>query len=342
MKKTLESFLNEKMGVPSGIMDLANQCGEQIARKVIENDIFESGKFSVIYRFKEVHPEFPVVAVHIAAQQELKYFMHEDFRAEGSFDPEKTKKGSNIELYIKANISVGSISPLEYMKNRKKFNDALIKEVQTLFFHEILHAYETYKRTQKNELNEMFTIKDFFTSDVATQLQRTLPHLPSSVKKFFFLLYTSAAFEGRARTSQVYPLIKDIPNAHDREKVIVNTNEWMIANALTSFSGEEFYNTLKTITGDDHEQIQNFVNSLRNQIWDRGMHVIDSINTKLEKIGIESPNEKTAYIEKQIHSGMHQIASLSSSPRIFFKQWEKKFHFEGKKCKRKLSKLATI
>jgi len=341
--KSFDQFgVEEKMGVPSGIVEIADKTGEYLMEILWDKGILDNQEFHKTYKCENPHPEFPVDAISLSVTHQLKPFMSKPISAEGSFDGTSLKiVDSKLLFEITVNTSISLMESVS-TPPRELFSKVL-EEIKGLFYHEFLHVYEEYKRTQKDKLNNMLRTKDFLYSSGASTINANNAdnsEIPPEVSKFIFMIYASASFEVRARVSQVYPFIKDIANPHEREKVIKQTFQWQIAEALAKFNGEEYYKLLVKLGGSE-DSVKRLVSNVSVVLLGLSKHQSAFLIKSVEGENVPSDDQERAV--KRVESNLKNVTKETSrDPLQFFKHWQKKFNMEGNKALHKLGKLTTI
>jgi hypothetical protein len=349
-------ILNESAGVPLSLVDLADNAGEYVFKT-----LKEKGLFDTIREFQKIFPgnrniqEFPVERIDLRISQREANNLKKAYVAEGSYSPSSMKINDDGTVQFSFNINT-SYNEEFLDNNESEIMKLCLEEIQGLFYHELLHAYEDFKIRQKDSLKELMHDKQFIFSSVASAMVHKMTSRNAEIIKsgtgadifdehlisFIFYIYSSASFENRARITQTYAFIKNVNDPKDRETIVKNTQAWTLATQLEKFNGEKFYEYLVKRYGEDPVKeviykITDKVNDALGEISSERMETAFSvINPRAQmdavKKTLQSVNEHEEY-----------YAKLSKkNPHAFIMYWSRKFNREGISAKRKLAKLTTL
>jgi len=339
--RTYDEFdVEERMGVPAGIIQLSEDSAKFVMKAIAEKNVLEdTDLFKRNYRVENSHPEFPVELISLTISNQLVP-MNKEIVVEGSFNSsslvihEDGKIRFDIAVHLKIDLMFSISTKPEIILKR------VLQEIESLFYHEFLHAYEDYKRSERSNFDRMYLSKDFLYALTSNLLSAQNPELSNELRKFLFLVYASASFEVRARIAQVYPFIKDITNQKDREKIIKSTDAWELAKDLKDFDASAFYETLLREAGDKNiilKVTKSLENAIKNVTVQKTGHFMQSIDAS------EISKEEVSRAKLKVEKNFSDIMKISGDdPEKFFSLWQKKFNSEGEKSIRKLSKMVSI
>lgn len=345
IKRYADFIINEKAGVPSVIIPIVDKITPIIMDAL--RDKFDTSGVSVDVKIVggdlgDTQAEFPIGIISIAAAVKPVPLIRMD--VSGTFD-HKFFKIDNDLANFKIGLSIKLKEELMVAYSEEILNfTGLISQVKGTLSHELTHAYESYKRaTNRKGRSRITTTKDFMYDSVAT-LIRQQNNIPSVVDDFLYLIYGAASYEVNARVTQVWSLIKNIDDPHDRMKAIEGTSMWKLADDLEKFDANDFYNSIMTIAQDSTG-----INDPHDQ---DNIRLIDSYISKIEANFKEGNEQYIKYVVdglrldpsaidllKKHASEYKKVAKMPAM--TFLKFWEKKFNKAGRDLKRRLGRLTT-
>jgi hypothetical protein len=201
---------------------------------------------------------------------------------------------------------------------------------ESIFFHELTHVYEFYKRILSNTAQPNF--------EQLTNLTQMFNKLGAIDEwdELMFMIYLHLSFELNARISEVYGLLrnKNITSKEDFIEFLKTSRAFSYAKRLNNFSAEKFIEdldipqeTIDRIREYDGkktsiEEIKDVVLSQLIQNWSITYEDFLKDFSADENIKIPSLSPKT-----------------TSTPLNFLKFWEKRFNKAGHDSLRKISRL---
>ena len=349
-------ILNESAGVPLSLVDLADNIGEYVFKT-----LKEKGLFDPIREFQKIFPgnkniqEFPVERIDLRISQREMFALKKAYLAEGSYSPSSMQ--INDDGTVQFSFSINTSYNDEFLDNNEaEIMKLCLEEIQSLFYHELLHAYEDFKIRQKDNLKELVHNKQFVFSSVASGMVQKMTAKNDEIKNsgsgadifdehlitFIYFIYASASFENRARITQTYAFVKNVTNPKDRETIVKNTQAWTLAEQLEKFNGQKFYEYLSSRYGEQP------VKEVIYKITDKVNDALGELNSeRMEKaFSMINPRAQMDAVRKTLNSvNEHEeyYTKLSKkNPHAFIMYWSRKFNREGKNAKRKLAKLTTL
>ena len=341
MKKVVKSFdeygLEEKMGVPAGIVKLADECGKFVSNSIIDNGIIDDQKFQKIFDVNESHGEFPVKRIDFRISHRVMKLSRNVVKIQGSYDSSTLTHGENVSFVIKVDSIIDGIYAVDYpTEMHKKF----VKELTSLMYHEFLHAYEDFTRGEKNKFDKLIDSRDFLSSSIASAILDKNPNLHPVVNKLVWLIYATAGFESRARISQMYAFIKDVADPRDRETIIKNSRMWETATELSEFNAVAYHKDLLDLVNDDKSKVDEVIKSISNILSSNTIKLSELLISKIDN-DKDVPVEQIKQIKNRIDDNVQHFSKKFTVTQ-FLNYWERKFHSEGNKAKKKLSKMVVI
>ena len=202
--------------------------------------------------------------------------------------------------------------------------------VESIFFHELTHVYEFYKRILSNTANP-----NFEQVVNLTQMMNKMGAV-DDWDELMFMIYLHLSFELNARISEVYGLLrnKKITSKDEFVDFLKTSRAFSYAKRLNNFSTERFMDefsvpqeTIDRIREYDGkktslDEIKNIVLAQLIQNW--SVTYEDFLKDFSADETIKIPNLPPKVI---------------SSPQNFLKFWEKRFNKAGEDSLRKISRL---
>ena len=219
---------------------------------------------------------------------------------------------NGVDVFINQIFTFKIYLPVSVKNN---FNKNQIKSyIRPVINHELLHAYETYRRYLLNE--DPFQGQETFLNMALNVIN---PKIKNDLNHFFYLLYLHLYFEMNARISQLYQemIERGVSNKEEFLNVLYNSKSWQEANSLIDFDAEKYLNTLNI------EEVKKFTKD-----WDVTLQIL---NAKIKQQGVY----KGKYMEPV-------PAKAKENPYFFFKFFEKRFKEKGESFKRKAYRLYDI
>lgn len=370
--KLFEQFINEKAGVPPGIIPYAEDLSKKVYDILLElikkTHNHKEGKIDEKFKFDKIlSDKFPVSSVKSTISYKVipglrnmvpKGTPFDGVAAEGSFygGSELIHRGSKFEVHIDVNISFDSEEFDEKKYENEKY---MIEKIQELFYHELLHGYEDIQRVSKKITNQLSDSESQVYAAGANAIRES-GQIPVPIALFLYFIYISSAFEVSARNSSVWPTIRKTNDPHEREKILKTTIPWKAAHDLLDFSVEKFHddvkkdieensieNMLRKLLGgdmDDSETAEEVMKNVVSSIKEAFKFVNSKIAQKtFEKIlkKKDFPEAEAEHVQQELNRHAKDVEKISSDPKIFFKHWERIFHAAGEKAIRKMSKMTT-
>lgn len=345
--------INEKMGVPSSIMPMANVISDQLIKKLVETiaeeNVDNDGTFNAVIYLDgdeidgKIDPLFPIGRMAFAAT--IHPTPGSIFAGTGSFEG-----GSFRIIDGKANFGIKAVLHLDLfmflanMRNPKLY-EKMRHELHSVLSHELTHAYESYKRmTNKKKPSRLSDTKDFVYDFVSGSLRKG-NQLPDDISKLLFMIYTAASYEVNARVPQMWSKIRDIKDPHDREAFIRESDIWRYSDDLEKFDADEYYEKLlDNVVGDNNEKVTSeeaakildtfFLKIDKQYISGNELQIKDTIDT----LNL-SNDDKVIQMLRNHDKEYKKVAKMGCLP--FLKFWEKRFNRIGRECKHRLGKLTT-
>ena len=251
---------------------------------------------------------------------EDKYGKLVNVDASHSFDAEDFKDGDVFD--------VSKLSFSIMMEDKVWDNLELLSPIlDSVISHEILHAYQIYKRYKKDK-----TV-GFGKSQLTNALTNVvrIEFLPEW-NNFLHLIYLTLNFERQARIPQALHILR-------REKI--DSNEDFI-NALKKTELFNEINSLRNFNADDIIESLDKIRGLEDLLFKaQGKQKMERImfnwNDLLEKV-----KEKSKEVGVTVDKIDAVPLRIRSNPKLFFEYFEKRFHKTADNMMRKLSKLYSI
>jgi len=370
--KLFEQFINEKAGVPAGIMPYADDLSERVYAELMKmlkkNGYERSDEVEKKFAFKEIlSDKFPVSTVVSNIKYEVvqnlkdmipKGMPFDGVVAEGAFHGGSAlkKKGESFEVHIDVSITFDD----EAFDN-KKYNDKdyMIEKIKELFYHELLHGYEDVQRYTKRSTNQISDSEAQVYVAGSNAIREGVP-VPQPIAFFLYLIYISSAFEVSARTSSIWPAVSKVSDPHEREKIMKNTIPWKAAQDLLSFSVEKLYADVKKDI--EKPSLENLIQQMvfgrrssKQNVDDIMKNIVSSIKQAFEIVNSQIaestfkkilkkkdfPETEVKNVQAELNRHAADVKKISDDPKVFFKHWERIFHVAGEKAIRKMSKMTT-
>jgi len=247
---------------------------------------------------------------------------------DAAFDDGKTLPilvGGKIEIQI--NIPESSYDNGSFVE---LYNSEIKPYAESIFFHELTHVYEFYKRLLSNSAKPNF--------EQVSNLTQMLNRLGSvdDWDELMFMIYLHLSFELNARISEVYGLLrnKNITSKEEFVEFLKTSRAFSYAKRLNNFSVERFM--------DDFDVPQETIDSVRE--YDGKKTSIEEIkHIVLDQLIQNWSVTYEDFLKDFSADETIKIPQLSkkviSSPKNFLKFWEKRFNKAGHDSLRKISRL---
>ena len=358
-KLVIKNLLREAVGVPSDIEMLTSSFTEVVKKllasykssgqplNTIEIDVVDHGEsemrtgdlsidgdksWEMIQDTKDFDEEkwkkFPMYKNPITIEFKIledgiledKYGAPVSVDASHSFNSDDLKDGDTFDA--------SQLSFTMMMEDKVWDNLELLSPVlDSVISHEILHAYQVYKRYKKDKTVGFGKPQ---LTNVLTNVIR-IDFLPEW-NNFLHLLYLTLTFERQARIPQASHILR-------REK-IDSYDDFMKAIGKTSLFKE--IEELRKFNADDIMESINKIGSIQDMLFkSTGQAQMKNImfrwNDLLEKIK-EKSKESGVTVDKIDAIPLR----VRSNPKLFFEYFEKRFHRTADDMMRKLSRLYSI
>ena len=201
---------------------------------------------------------------------------------------------------------------------------------ESIFFHELTHVYEFYKRILSSTAKPNF--------EQVANLTQMLNKMGAvdDWDELMFMIYLHLSFELNARISEVYGLLrnKKINSKEEFVDFLKTSRAFSYAKRLNNFSAEKFI--------DDFDVPQDTIDRIRE--YDGKKTSLDEIkNVVLDQLIQNWSVTYEDFLKDFSADETIKIPNLSpniiSSPQNFLKFWEKRFNKAGHDSLRKISRL---
>jgi hypothetical protein len=352
-----ESKIVERLGVPDAIGPYADIITDKFLEIIKEKEEDQGDALASLFGKKPEPTEFTLTKKDLADVITDKFPLEEihlsfmikpvksnkPFFAEGSQGNFK-KKGNGYISEIESKVSVNFLLFFTEMKNPKLLA-SIKEEIRSTMYHELTHAYEEYKRSvsdSKKQKSLAYTedkVYDFVSVEIGSSNE-----VPPEIGTLLMLIYLQASYEVNARVPQVYSLIRDEDDPHKREEIIKKSTPWEQAKALLAFNAQEMYDHMldgATKYFKTNEKAKDWMNSFFEQLQKQYVSGNDYIIELVDSEHDLSPDEKER-MKKILAGHASDFKKLTKkTPLEFLKFWEKKFHTQGEKLRRKLLRLTA-
>jgi len=247
---------------------------------------------------------------------------------DATFDDGKTLPilvGGKIDITI--NIPESSYETGSFVE---LYNSEIKPYAESVFFHELTHVYEFYKRILSNSAKPNF--------EQVANLTQMLNKMGAvdDWDELMFMIYLHLSFELNARISEVYGLLrnKNINSKEEFVEFLKTSRAFSYAKRLNNFSAEKFFT--------DFDVSQETIDKIRD--YDGKKTPMDEIkNVVLEQLIQNWSVTYEDFLKDFSADETIKIPNLPpkvlSSPQNFLKFWEKRFNKAGQDSLRKISRL---
>ena len=244
--------------------------------------------------------------------------------------------GKTLPLLVGGTINIEINIPESSYENGsfiELYSSEIKPYAESIFFHELTHVYEFYKRILSNTAKPNF-------EQVAnlTQMLNKMGAL-DDWDELMFMIYLHLSFELNARISEVYGLLRNKKISSKKEFIdfLKTSRAFSYAKRLNNFSAEKFM--------DELEISQETIDRIRE--YDGKKTSLDEIkNVVLEQLIQNWAVTYEDFLKDFSADETIKIPSLSpkvtSSPKNFLKFWEKRFNKAGNDSLRKISRLYSL
>jgi len=241
--------------------------------------------------------------------------------------------GKTLPLLVGGTINIQINIPESSYENGSfiELYDSEIKPyAESIFFHELTHVYEFYKRILSSTAKPNF-------EQVAnlTQMMNKMGAV-DDWDELMFMIYLHLSFELNARISEVYGLLrnKKINSKEEFVDFLKTSRAFSYAKRLNNFSAEKFM--------EEFDVPQDTIDRIRE--YDGKKTSLDEIKNVVLKQLIQNWSVTYEDFLKDFSADETiKIPNLSpnviSSPQNFLKFWEKRFNKAGHDSLRKISRL---
>lgn len=205
--------------------------------------------------------------------------------------------------------------------------ELLSPTLDSVISHEILHAYQIYKRYKKDK--KVGFGKPQLTN-ILTNVIR-IDFLPEW-NNFLHLLYLTLTFERQARIPQASHIMRreKIDSYDDFMKAIKKTSLFNEIEELRKFNADDIMESINKIRGIEDLIFKASGQAKMEHIMFNWNELLETIRKKGEAAGLSY--DKIDAIPLRVRS----------NPKLFFEYFEKRFHRTADDMMRKLSKLYSI
>lgn len=349
--------VDEKMGVPSAIMPMADKVADILLDKLMAEvrgveDLGNNFETELVISGDEIgQATFPIDSIKFYAEL-IPHPGVMGFDSTGAFDNGSFKMiDGKARFEISLKVILNMLSFFMNLKNPRMYR--MMKEkIHSTLSHELTHAYESYKRlTSKNKAPKLSDTKQFIY-DFVSNILRSNSNLPDDIAQLLFLIYGSASYEVNARIPQMWSEIRDIKDPHDRLEFMKETHVWRLADNLANFNADELYEKMiKNVVSDDgpvsREEAVATLDRLFGQIEQQfiagnEIHIKDVMGSILSDLGIYPGNKDNERLIQTLKAHDKEYKKVSKMSALkFLKFWEKRFNKIGREFKHKLGKLTT-
>lgn len=340
--------LNEKMGVPEGIDEVAKELLNEIKLSLRNTELFFDEDILLTnfnLKINEFNLELPVF-INIKFNPEYDNFLYQ-FSA--TRQPDKIEfKGNKLKQ-----IGLKNIKLFIYAATKKIDVDKIIDGIKVdIIAHELKHFYDAYYRSIDSESSA-----DYSSYSVNFGLK--------SISDFLYLLYYTTIEENLVRPTEFYTKLKEENiTKKDFREFIQKSGIFEKLNKSENFTLDKLISDIENdpnlddvldkiikqgyeSKGDKIEDIINliYINILNLKLEaikgelsryvlskSRGGNIFDKILGKMNK-----DEEKKA--DNYFKGILSKSLKYENNPRVFFEKLIKKLNFDAKKTKRKLLKI---
>lgn len=244
--------------------------------------------------------------------------------------------GRTLSLLVGGTINIQINIPESSYENGsfiELYSSEIKPYAESIFFHELTHVYEFYKRILSNTSKPNF--------EQLSNLTQMLNKMGAvdDWDELMFMIYLHLSFELNARISEVYGLLrtKKISSKEEFIEFLKTSRAFSYAKRLNNFSAEEY---LK-----DFEVPQETIDRIRH--YDQKETSIDEIKDVVLSQLINNWSETyQSFLSDFSADETLKIPKLplkvTSSPKNFLKFWEKRFNKAGNDSIRKISRLYSL
>jgi len=267
----------------------------------------------------------------------------DDYIDAASFDTSETDMvdatfddGRTLPLLVGGTINIQINIPESSYENGsfiELYSSEIKPYAESIFFHELTHVYEFYKRILSNTSKPNF--------EQITNLTQMLNKMGAvdDWDELMFMIYLHLSFELNARISEVYGLLRNkrISSKEEFIDFLKTSRAFSYAKRLNNFSAEKFI--------EEFDVPQETIDRIRE--YDGKKTSLDEIkNVVLEQLIKNWSVTYEGFLKDFSADETIKIPNLSpktiSSPQNFLKFWEKRFNKAGHDSLRKISRLYSL
>ena len=244
--------------------------------------------------------------------------------------------GKTLPLLVGGTISIQINIPESSYENGsfvELYSSEIKPYAESIFFHELTHVYEFYKRILSNTAKPNF-------EQVAnlTQMMNKMGAV-DDWDELMFMIYLHLSFELNARISEVYGLLrnKKITSKEEFVDFLKTSRAFSYAKRLNNFSAEKFMEDFD-VPQDTIDRIREYdgkktpLDEIKNVVLGQ---LIQNWSVSYEDFLKDFSADETIKIPDLPHK-------VTSSPENFLKFWEKRFNKAGEDSIKKISRLYSL
>jgi len=343
--KILEQVLNEKLGVPDGILEAAENLCKDIIRGLVNYESDENkieGGFNMSF---EADPHYKIgdlTIVRVGVSFEI--YIGRRFYIEGMSVPNRNI--AHNELYLTINLTI----PPNW--DYSDIADVIIEEERTKFIsslsHELMHWFDHEKR--KNITNKS-TLAKYDYRNISKDLRDIHP-----INNFIYLLYFTHYIENSVRSTEFASKLKsEKVTRKNFLEFLKNDDTYFALNQAKNFSYEKLKDDLKNyipeidkffkevgmdkdfkkyniVLQTDKEKIDEFLKNIKMVIEVYAVSYFNELKKfdMLKDFGIKKETSDNVFLKS---------VGKFNSVDAFYKHGEKMLNSFGDKMIRKISKL---
>jgi hypothetical protein len=337
-----ENYVNEKMGVPGGLEKQADGVTVLVVQEYVEmigNDTVYRPVWATVGG--DGYPDGEIfIKLYINKKDTSRIYVEGGIKSQTM---KIDKDGFTIDMQV---TMTGEATDIWNARKRGSLGDpfvldpALEKEIRRVVYHELTHVYEAYvrKATGAVELHNTETmVYDAMAKEIRKRFGYKLATKP--IMDFMFLVYLAQATEVSARVPEAYSIIKDIPDPHEREKIIRASSMWKQAEDMINYNAQDYIDRAK------HDVTLEMWPEFRRLMSDNMGALLSMIDRKAKDYMILSRRdgqEDRLKARELVTPSMRKGLEASQDIERFMHQWQGIINRAGRKLRAKLSKLTTI
>jgi|TARA_R110000822_G_scaffold41471_1_gene112787 hypothetical protein len=241
--------------------------------------------------------------------------------------------GKTLPLLVGGLIKIEINIPESYYENGsfvELYNSEIKPYAESIFFHELTHVYEFYKRILSNTAKP-----NFEQAANLTQMMNKMGAV-DDWDELMFMIYLHLSFELNARVSEVYGLLrnKKIESKSEFIDFLKTSRAFSYAKRLSGFNADTFIESFD-VPQETIDRVREY-DGKKTSLYDIKIVVLEQLiqnwSTSYEDFLKDFSTDETI-----------KIPNLSpktiSSPKNFLKFWQKRFNKAGQDSLRKISRL---